>query len=120
MEPRRRVKTSSQEQRPAHASTANETVSKTGTPRSSNVASTTSEKTALPDLMRLSEQARRILFLLVLYRLANAFLVTTFFQPDEYFQALEPAWAMVFGKDSGAWLTWVCVLSACRLRRCLR
>lgn len=36
----------------------------------------------------------------------------TFFQPDEYFQALEPAWNLVFGPNSGAWLTWVGYLSS--------
>lgn len=45
--------------------------------------------------------------LLLAWRLVNAFCVRTFFQPDEYFQALEPAWSIVFGPDSGAWLTWV-------------
>ncbi|KAM3078572.1 glycosylphosphatidylinositol anchor biosynthesis [Clarireedia jacksonii] len=44
--------------------------------------------------------------LLLVFRLINAFCVRTFFQPDEYFQSLEPAWRMVFGPDSGAWLTW--------------
>lgn len=32
----------------------------------------------------------------------------TWFQPDEFYQALEPAWALAFGKESGAWITWVC------------
>ena len=41
-------------------------------------------------------------------RLINSFLVNTFFQPDEYFQSLEPAWDLAFGRDSGAWITWVC------------
>lgn len=40
-------------------------------------------------------------------RLLNAFLVNTFFQPDEFFQSLEPAWKLAFGPDSGAWITWV-------------
>ncbi|KAL6414714.1 hypothetical protein AUP68_01246 [Ilyonectria robusta] len=39
-------------------------------------------------------------------RLINAWWITTFFQPDEYFQALEPAWNLAFGPQSGAWLTW--------------
>ncbi|PQE11360.1 GPI mannosyltransferase 3 protein [Rutstroemia sp. NJR-2017a BVV2] len=43
---------------------------------------------------------------LLVFRLINAFCVRTFFQPDEYFQSLEPAWRMAFGPDSGAWLTW--------------
>lgn len=40
-------------------------------------------------------------------RLANASFIQTFFQPDEYFQSLEPAWDIAFGPESGAWLTWV-------------
>ncbi|KAK2003378.1 Alg9-like mannosyltransferase [Colletotrichum falcatum] len=43
---------------------------------------------------------------LLVIRLLNAWWVLTFFQPDEYFQALEPAWRMAFGEDSGAWITW--------------
>lgn len=50
----------------------------------------------------------KILALLIAYRLVNALSVRTFFQPDEYFQSLEPAWAMAFGPESGAWITWVC------------
>jgi GPI mannosyltransferase 3 len=44
---------------------------------------------------------------ILIIRLINAFWVTTFFQPDEYFQSLEPAWELAFGSDSGAWITWV-------------
>jgi len=50
---------------------------------------------------------------LLILRLANALCVRTFFQPDEYFQALEPAWNIAFGPDSGSWLTWVCVFRHC-------
>jgi phosphatidylinositol glycan class B len=39
-------------------------------------------------------------------RLVNALCIATFFQPDEFFQSLEPAWQIAFGPDSGAWLTW--------------
>ncbi|KAI0010306.1 glycosyltransferase family 22 protein [Xylariaceae sp. FL0662B] len=39
-------------------------------------------------------------------RLINALCTRTFFQPDEYYQALEPAWHMLFGENRGAWLTW--------------
>jgi len=46
------------------------------------------------------------LVFLILYRLGNAFTTRTFFQPDEYFQSLEPAWQLAFGLDSGAWITW--------------
>lgn len=48
--------------------------------------------------------------LLTVIRIANAVTICTFFQPDEYYQALEPAWALAFGESSGAWITWVCRL----------
>ncbi|OQE22402.1 hypothetical protein PENSTE_c010G08826 [Penicillium steckii] len=47
-----------------------------------------------------------ILLFLVAFRLLNALTLRTFFQPDEFFQSLEPAWQIAFGKDQGAWLTW--------------
>ncbi|KUL88447.1 hypothetical protein ZTR_05504 [Talaromyces verruculosus] len=47
-----------------------------------------------------------IFLFLVAFRILNALTVRTFFQPDEFFQSLEPAWQVVFGKDSGAWITW--------------
>ncbi|KAF4630326.1 hypothetical protein G7Y89_g7814 [Cudoniella acicularis] len=43
---------------------------------------------------------------LIVFRCINALFVSTFFQPDEYFQSLEPAWQMAFGPQSGAWITW--------------
>jgi GPI mannosyltransferase 3 len=61
-----------------------------------------------------SALAQDILLFLIAFRILNAFTIQTFFQPDEYFQALEPAWQLAFGKNSGAWITWVgagaCVL----------
>lgn len=45
---------------------------------------------------------------IVVIRLINAWWIATFFQPDEFFQSLEPAWRLAFGSESGAWLTWVC------------
>jgi len=48
-----------------------------------------------------------LLLVLVAYRLVNALTVRTFFQPDEYYQSLEPAWWLAFGDNSGAWMTWV-------------
>lgn len=42
----------------------------------------------------------------LVFRFINALSVVTFFQPDEYFQSLEPAWQMAFGAQSGAWITW--------------
>lgn len=52
--------------------------------------------------------SHHILLFLIAFRLLNALTISTFFQPDEYFQSLEPAWRMAFGADSGAWITWVC------------
>ena len=46
---------------------------------------------------------------LIVFRCINSGLVWTFFQPDEYYQALEPAWQMAFGPESGAWITWASV-----------
>lgn len=54
-----------------------------------------------------SASSRRVLAWLLVLRLINATLVWTFFQPDEFFQSLEPAWAAAFGPDSGAYITWV-------------
>lgn len=53
------------------------------------------------------QQAKDILYLLLTLRFINALAIRTFFQPDEYFQSLEPAWQMAFGPQSGAWITWV-------------
>lgn len=53
-----------------------------------------------------SAQVQDVLTLLVVFRFLNAIILRTFFQPDEYFQALEPAWNIAFGDQSGAWLTW--------------
>jgi len=44
---------------------------------------------------------------LLVFRIVNSYYLQTFFQPDEYFQALEPAWEIAFGSLSGAWITWV-------------
>ncbi|KAF7876763.1 hypothetical protein EAF04_001846 [Stromatinia cepivora] len=52
------------------------------------------------------QTAKDIWTFLFVFRVFNSFLVKTFFQPDEYFQSLEPAWQMAFGSNSGAWLTW--------------
>ncbi|ERS96786.1 hypothetical protein HMPREF1624_06995 [Sporothrix schenckii ATCC 58251] len=51
-------------------------------------------------------QSTDILWALVALRWIGAFTVRTFFQPDEYFQALEPAWQLAHGPASGAWITW--------------
>lgn len=55
--------------------------------------------------------AANVFLFLVAFRLLNALAVRTFFQPDEFFQSLEPAWQIAFGhgegKEAGAWVTWV-------------
>lgn len=51
--------------------------------------------------------SQNVLLFLIAFRILNALSIKTFFQPDEYFQSLEPAWEMAFGKESGAWITWV-------------
>ncbi|KAI4266740.1 MAG: hypothetical protein L6R38_008572 [Xanthoria sp. 2 TBL-2021] len=47
-----------------------------------------------------------ILLFLIAFRILNALSIRTFFQPDEYFQSLEPAWEIAFGSNSGTWITW--------------
>jgi phosphatidylinositol glycan class B len=54
-----------------------------------------------------AQAAKDIFAVLLVFRFINALCVRTFFQPDEYFQSLEPAWQMAFGTQSGAWITWV-------------
>jgi hypothetical protein len=53
------------------------------------------------------QTVKDIFWLLIVFRFANSLCMKTFFQPDEYYQALEPAWQMAFGSESGAWITWV-------------
>ncbi|KAF1981112.1 glycosyltransferase family 22 protein [Aulographum hederae CBS 113979] len=53
-----------------------------------------------------SRASQSVLLLLIGLRIANALTLSTFFQPDEYFQSLEPAWQLAFGDQSGAWITW--------------
>ncbi|ORY12229.1 Alg9-like mannosyltransferase family-domain-containing protein [Clohesyomyces aquaticus] len=52
-------------------------------------------------------ESRLGIFVLLLgLRIVNALTLRTFFQPDEYFQSLEPAWQLAFGQQSHAWITW--------------
>jgi hypothetical protein len=57
-------------------------------------------------------QRRDMMYLFIILRFINAITIRTFFQPDEYFQSLEPAWEMAFGASSGAWITWVGIPSS--------
>lgn len=50
---------------------------------------------------------------LLAFRIVNALTVGTFFQPDEFYQALEPAWEMAFGGGSGGWITWASHFRLC-------
>ena len=52
---------------------------------------------------KLEVLGRPSVWLIIAWRLVNAFTINTFFQADEYWQALEPAHAMVFGYG---YLTW--------------
>jgi GPI mannosyltransferase 3 len=62
----------------------------------------------IPEALRQrGPSGRDVLLFLITSRLLNALVVQTFFQPDEYFQSLEPAWDLAFGSDAGAWITWV-------------
>ncbi|KAK7732755.1 glycosylphosphatidylinositol anchor biosynthesis [Botryosphaeria dothidea] len=54
----------------------------------------------------LQEQGLHVFLLLLALRILNALTTRTFFQPDEYFQSLEPAWQMAFGEQGAAWITW--------------
>ncbi|KAG6166917.1 glycosylphosphatidylinositol anchor biosynthesis, partial [Claviceps purpurea] len=58
------------------------------------------------DVLRHMRNRPMFLQNLIIIRLINAWWISTFFQPDEYFQSLEPAWELAFGPNSGAWLTW--------------
>ncbi|KAL1957523.1 hypothetical protein VTO42DRAFT_5749 [Malbranchea cinnamomea] len=71
-----------------------------------SVTPTTTTTTTESIVSRASHSAHNILLFLVAFRILNALTVRTFFQPDEFFQSLDPAWAIAFGKDSGAWITW--------------
>jgi phosphatidylinositol glycan class B len=66
------------------------------------------------------QRAKDIFSLVMAIRFLNALCIATFFQPDEYFQSLEPAWQIAFGQRSGAWITWVCIFltTAPRASKC--
>ncbi|KAJ9653902.1 glycosylphosphatidylinositol anchor biosynthesis, partial [Neophaeococcomyces mojaviensis] len=53
-----------------------------------------------------TSKTRNVLYFLIAFRLLNALTIRTFFQPDEYYQSLEPAWWLAFGDGSGSWITW--------------
>ena len=73
------------------------------------ITSPTGEQDARPLSDTHRAPAQNVLVLLLALRIVNALTLSTFFQPDEYFQSLEPAWQLAFGPSSGAWITWVWV-----------
>ena len=62
---------------------------------------------AIIEYAKKASVSQDILLFLLAFRILNALSIKTFFQPDEYFQSLEPAWEIAFGAESGAWITWV-------------
>lgn len=73
------------------------------------ITSPTGEQDARPLSDTHRAPTQNVLVLLLALRIVNALTLSTFFQPDEYFQSLEPAWQLAFGPSSGAWITWVWV-----------
>ncbi|KAL1302626.1 hypothetical protein AAFC00_002997 [Neodothiora populina] len=59
-----------------------------------------------PSARRVSLLRDKLFWMLLAFRVFNATQLSTFFQPDEYYQSLEPAWNAAFGGDSGASITW--------------
>ena len=89
------------------------TQSASGTRGAHGTKATITSPTGEQDARPLSDTHRaptqNVLVLLLALRTVNALTLNTFFQPDEYFQSLEPAWQLAFGPSSGAWITWVWV-----------
>ncbi|KAH8730087.1 Alg9-like mannosyltransferase family-domain-containing protein [Phaeosphaeriaceae sp. PMI808] len=70
---------------------------------------TTARRTGAPPTLpptSYRDSALGIFALLLAFRILNALTLRTFFQPDEFFQSLEPAWQLAFGESSNAWITW--------------
>lgn len=87
-----------------------------------SMASKDGESLAQPHALVAEARKKDIWNSLLALRTVNAILLCTFFQPDEFYQAQEPAWHLAFGKDAhrwannaqnGAWVTWVCPSLTC-------
>jgi phosphatidylinositol glycan class B len=77
---------------------------------SDSAKATTARRTGAPQTRpptSYRDSALSIFALLFAFRIVNALTLRTFFQPDEFFQSLEPAWQLAFGDASNAWITWV-------------
>ena len=109
---------------PTNVMPASRTVSENSVQIDDNESSPTTSKADLDAASTYSQSqranaatsSRDILVFLVAFRILNALCIKTFFQPDEYFQSLEPAWRIAFGPDSGAWITWVWPYLSCFVR----
>lgn len=66
-----------------------------------------SHRTLLLKRAKEAATSQDVFLFLVAFRILNALSIKTFFQPDEFFQSLEPAWQIAFGDHSGVWITWV-------------
>lgn len=76
----------------------------------SDISQSQEEKSHRALLLKRAKEAatsQDVFLFLVAFRILNALSIKTYFQPDEFFQSLEPAWQMAFGDHSGAWITWV-------------
>ena len=56
-----------------------------------------------PDDAQMLVVDKRIFIGLLCIRLFNALTIRTYFQPDEYYQSLEPAWKLVYGYGETTW-----------------
>jgi hypothetical protein len=77
---------------------------------SDSEAATTARRTGAPPTTASTsyrDSALGVFALLLAFRIVNALTLRTFFQPDEFFQSLEPAWQLAFGTTGDAWITWV-------------
>ncbi|KAI4157907.1 MAG: hypothetical protein LQ342_007912 [Letrouitia transgressa] len=66
-----------------------------------------SHRTLLLKRAKEAATSQDVFLFLVAFRILNALSIKTFFQPDEFFQSLEPAWQIAFGDHSGVWITWL-------------
>jgi hypothetical protein len=66
-----------------------------------------SQRATSPSSNSYRDSALAIAALLLVLRIVNALTIRSFFQPDEFFQSLEPAWQLAFGRAGNACITWV-------------
>ncbi|KAE8351147.1 putative mannosyltransferase [Aspergillus coremiiformis] len=88
---------------PLPSSRSSSSASSSPSSSSSSSSSSASSSSSLPST---TTSTSHVFLFLIAFRLLNALALRTFFQPDEFFQSLEPAWQTVFGEDHGAWITW--------------